>query len=58
MAVHGSYLFPMMCYSKEDKQLWQDDPYEYMRMKFISLGWDLFKRFPGWWCPLSLCLSA
>eukprot|EP00731_Ephydatia_muelleri_P006488 Em0003g736a len=27
-------VFPMMCYSKEDEQLWQDDPYEYIRMKF------------------------
>ncbi len=24
----------MMCYSQEDDQLWQEDPYEYIRMKF------------------------
>lgn len=23
-----------MCYKDEDEDLWQDDPYEYIRMKF------------------------
>ena len=29
-----SIIFPMMCYSSDDDQLWHDDPYEYIRMKF------------------------
>ena len=27
-------IFPLLCYSAEDDQLWHDDPYEYIRMKF------------------------
>ena len=27
-------VFPMMCYSDADDELWKDDPYEYIRMKF------------------------
>ena len=27
-------VFPMMCYSDTDDELWKDDPYEYIRMKF------------------------
>ncbi|XP_019855725.1 PREDICTED: importin-7-like [Amphimedon queenslandica] len=27
-------IFPLLCYSNEDDQLWHDDPYEYIRMKF------------------------
>ena len=27
-------MFPMMCYSDADDELWKDDPYEYIRMKF------------------------
>ena len=27
-------VFPLLCYSNEDDQLWHDDPYEYIRMKF------------------------
>lgn len=23
-----------MCYKDEDEELWQEDPYEYIRMKF------------------------
>ena len=42
MEIFRSIIFPMMCYSEEDDQLWKDDPYEYIRMKFgkgeTSLG--------------------
>uniref|UniRef100_A0A668AU32 Importin 8 n=1 Tax=Myripristis murdjan TaxID=586833 RepID=A0A668AU32_9TELE len=27
-------IFPLMCYKDEDDKLWQEDPYEYIRMKF------------------------
>ncbi|KAK1790364.1 hypothetical protein P4O66_014264, partial [Electrophorus voltai] len=27
-------VFPLMCYKDEDEKLWQEDPYEYIRMKF------------------------
>ncbi|MED6280115.1 Importin-8 [Characodon lateralis] len=27
-------IFPLMCYRDEDVKLWQEDPYEYIRMKF------------------------
>lgn len=41
--IFKSIIFPMMCYSSDDDQLWQDDPYEYIRMKFggcvSCVGW-------------------
>ncbi|XP_061085071.1 importin-8-like [Conger conger] len=27
-------IFPLMCYRDEDEKMWQEDPYEYIRMKF------------------------
>ncbi|XP_077356952.1 importin-8 isoform X2 [Festucalex cinctus] len=27
-------IFPLMCYKDEDERLWQEDPFEYIRMKF------------------------
>ncbi|EPY73756.1 hypothetical protein CB1_002578008 [Camelus ferus] len=27
-------IFSVMCYKDEDEELWQEDPYEYIRMKF------------------------
>ncbi|XP_077450428.1 importin-8 isoform X3 [Stigmatopora argus] len=27
-------IFPLMCYKEEDERLWQEDPFEYIRMKF------------------------
>ncbi|XP_071505004.1 LOW QUALITY PROTEIN: importin-7-like [Diadema antillarum] len=33
-------LFPLMCYTDEDDELWKDDPYEYIRLKF-----DVFEDF-------------
>ena len=32
-------VFPMMCYSDADNELWNEDPYEYIRMKFGQLLW-------------------
>uniref|UniRef100_A0A665X634 Importin N-terminal domain-containing protein n=1 Tax=Echeneis naucrates TaxID=173247 RepID=A0A665X634_ECHNA len=29
-----TFIFPLMCYKDEDERLWQEDPYEYIRMKF------------------------
>ncbi len=34
LAIYHDVVFPMMCYSDDDDQLWQEDPYEYIRMKF------------------------
>lgn len=31
-------VFPLMCYTDSDEELWQEDPYEYIRMKFGKLG--------------------
>ncbi|XP_068117032.1 LOW QUALITY PROTEIN: importin-7 [Hyperolius riggenbachi] len=33
-------IFPLMCYTDSDEDLWQEDPYEYIRMKF-----DVFEDF-------------
>ncbi|XP_077868643.1 importin-7 isoform X2 [Saccoglossus kowalevskii] len=33
-------VFPLMCYTDEDEELWNDDPYEYIRSKF-----DVFEDF-------------
>ncbi|KAG8438359.1 hypothetical protein GDO86_008876, partial [Hymenochirus boettgeri] len=33
-------IFPLMCYTDSDEELWQEDPYEYIRMKF-----DVFEDF-------------
>ncbi|CAN0425651.1 LOW QUALITY PROTEIN: importin-7-like [Lethenteron reissneri] len=33
-------IFPLMCYTDEDDALWQEDPYEYIRLKF-----DVFEDF-------------
>ena len=33
-AIFQDLVFPMMCYSNEDDQLWHNDPYEYIRLKF------------------------
>ncbi|XP_066556946.1 importin-7 isoform X1 [Amia ocellicauda] len=33
-------VFPLMCYTDTDEELWQEDPYEYIRMKF-----DVFEDF-------------
>jgi hypothetical protein len=30
-------VFPMMCHSEKDDELWTEDPYEYIRMKFGGL---------------------
>lgn len=37
-AIFRDIIFPMMCYGKEDNELWQEDPYEYIRMKFGELA--------------------
>ncbi|XP_078483140.1 importin-7 isoform X1 [Ciona intestinalis] len=33
-------IFPLMCFTDEDKEVWEDDPQEYIRMKF-----DIFEDF-------------
>nr|XP_060632748.1 importin-8 isoform X2 [Anolis sagrei ordinatus] len=33
-------IFSLMCYRDEDEELWQEDPYEYIRMKF-----DVFEDY-------------
>ena len=33
-------VFPLLCYTKEDQQLWEEDPQEYIRMKF-----DVFEDY-------------
>ncbi|XP_069759234.1 importin-8 isoform X2 [Narcine bancroftii] len=33
-SISEEVVFPLMCYKDEDEELWQEDPYEYIRMKF------------------------
>uniref|UniRef100_A0A8C4ZVN5 Importin N-terminal domain-containing protein n=1 Tax=Gadus morhua TaxID=8049 RepID=A0A8C4ZVN5_GADMO len=33
-------VFPLMCYRDEDDKLWQEDPYEYIRVKFSKDLYD------------------
>lgn len=46
-ALKGGYLdilrdiiFPLMCFTDEDQEVWEDDPHEYIRVKF-----DVFEDF-------------
>lgn len=42
-----------MCYKDEDEELWQEDPYEYIRMKFgecLMLKNDFTQRWDFYWC--------
>ncbi|XP_076030766.1 importin-7 msk isoform X2 [Oratosquilla oratoria] len=34
LAIIQDVLFPLMCYSDADQELWNTDPYEYVRVKF------------------------
>ena len=34
LSVVQDVLFPLMCYSDADQELWNSDPYEYVRVKF------------------------
>lgn len=40
MPIVQRVLFPLMCYSDEDDELWTSDPHEYIRMKF-----DIFEDY-------------
>ena len=31
-------VFPLMCYTDEDDELWQEDPYEFIRVKYGKEG--------------------
>ncbi|KAG9342642.1 hypothetical protein JZ751_016079 [Albula glossodonta] len=33
-SINQEVIFPLMCYKDEDEKMWQEDPYEYIRMKF------------------------
>ena len=33
-------IFPLLCYSDKDDELWQDDPFEFVRIKY-----DILKIF-------------
>lgn len=35
-------LFPIMSYSADDEELWNTDPYEYIRVKFGNIHHYLF----------------
>lgn len=40
-----------MCYTDNDEELWQEDPYEYIRMKFgKQTGFVLVERNPEYLC--------
>ena len=30
-------VFPLLCHTDDDEELWNEDPYEYIRMKFGKL---------------------
>lgn len=40
MVVVEKIIFPLMCYSDDDDELWQNDPRDYIRMKF-----DIFEEY-------------
>ncbi len=46
--------FPLMCYKDEDERLWQEDPYEYIRMKFSQYALLLFFSLS----PCKACLMC
>uniref|UniRef100_A0A3Q3WKQ5 Importin N-terminal domain-containing protein n=1 Tax=Mola mola TaxID=94237 RepID=A0A3Q3WKQ5_MOLML len=48
-------IFPLMCYKDEDEKLWQEDPYEYIRMKF-NLYVD--RSLPATAAQSLLCMAA
>ena len=33
-AIIQEVIFPLMCYTEEDDELWQEDPYEFIRVKY------------------------
>lgn len=39
-AIIQEVVFPLMCYTEEDDELWQEDPYEFIRVKY-----DIFEDF-------------
>lgn len=45
-------VFPLMCYKDEDEKLWQEDPYEYIRMKFSQYFRSLEGFFFFFFCHL------
>ena len=45
-------MFPLMCYTQEDDELWQEDPYEFIRVKYgeetnLSTGGKRGVYFPS-----------
>lgn len=42
-----------MCYKDEDEKLWQEDPYEYIRMKFSK-----YSNSPVWILSLEISLAC
>ena len=38
IAIIQDVIFPLMCYSELDKELWQTDPIQYIRQKYIHNG--------------------
>ncbi|CAB4031374.1 importin-7-like, partial [Paramuricea clavata] len=39
-AIIVEVVFPIMCYTDEDQELWEDDPYEFIRFKY-----DVYEDF-------------
>ena len=35
-------IFPLMCHSDEDEELWVNDPHEYIRIKYGKLTLNSF----------------
>jgi hypothetical protein len=35
-------IFPLMCHTDEDDSLWEEDPYEYIRIKFGKVKYPIF----------------
>ena len=40
LVVIKDVIFPVMCFSDADASLWEDDPYDFIRVKY--------GRWPGW----------
>lgn len=44
-AIIQDIIFPLMCHSEADQELWESDPHEYISQKFGILNIKLFSFF-------------
>jgi len=42
-------VFPLLCFSDEDQELWEEDPYEYVRVKYSIFYIPFFFSLSLYW---------